>query len=110
MYSNATDYSPVDIVSIEYRDKYDVLSQELQFISSTDHAFSYTAGLYYYHQKAKTNRDVVLGPRFRELFHRAALRVRRTDPPLPAAGAAECARVAADRLRPAAVQGLQSRR
>ncbi|HEX6260368.1 MAG TPA: TonB-dependent receptor plug domain-containing protein, partial [Woeseiaceae bacterium] len=31
VYTNATDYSPVDIVSIEYADDYDVLSQEFQF-------------------------------------------------------------------------------
>src|SRR5690606_20361666 len=68
VYSNATDYSPVDIVSIEYTDEYDVLSQEFQFISSADTAFNYTAGLYYYRQDANTNRDVILGSDFVEFF------------------------------------------
>jgi iron complex outermembrane receptor protein len=68
IYSNATDYSPVDIVSIEYTDEYDVLSQEFQFISSADSAFNYTAGLYYYRQDAETNRDVILGNDFVDNF------------------------------------------
>jgi iron complex outermembrane receptor protein len=68
IYSNATDYSPVDIVSIEYTDEYDVLSQEFQFISSAESAFNYTAGLYYYRQDATTNRDVVLGNDFADNF------------------------------------------
>jgi iron complex outermembrane receptor protein len=68
IYTNATDYSPVDIVSIEYSDEYEVLSQEFQFISSADSAFNYTAGLYYYRQDAKTNRDVVLGSDFVDSF------------------------------------------
>ncbi len=68
VYSNATDYSPVDIVSIEYSDDYDVLSQEFQLISPDDGAFSYVVGLYYYQQDANTNRDVVLGQDFIEYF------------------------------------------
>jgi iron complex outermembrane receptor protein len=84
VYSNATDYSPVDIISIAYADKYDVLSQELQFISSTDKAFSYTAGLYYYHQDAKTNRDVILGNQFEEYFIGPLYASGALTPPLPA--------------------------
>ncbi len=68
VYTNATDYSPVDIVSIEYADDYDVLSQEFQLISPNDGAFRYVAGLYYYRQDAKTQRDVVLGQDFIEFF------------------------------------------
>lgn len=83
VYSNATDYSPVDIVSIEYRDKYDVLSQELQFLSSTNKAFSYTAGLYYYHQKAETNRDVILGNDFETYFIGPLYASGALTPPLP---------------------------
>ncbi|MGE0435474.1 MAG: TonB-dependent receptor [Steroidobacteraceae bacterium] len=83
IYSNATDYSPVDIVSIEYTDKYDVLSQELQFISATDRAFSYTGGLYYYHQKAKTNRDVILGNDFVDYFIGPLYMSGALTPPLP---------------------------
>lgn len=84
VYSNATDYSPVDIISIAYADKYDVLSQELQFISSTDKAFSYTAGLYYYHQDSKTNRDVILGSQFEEYFIGPLYASGALTPPLPA--------------------------
>ena len=84
IYTNATDYSPVDIVSIEYTDKYDVLSQEFQFISSTDSAFNYTAGLYYYHQKAKTNRDVILGNDFVDYFIGPLYMSGALTPPLPA--------------------------
>jgi iron complex outermembrane receptor protein len=68
VYSNATDYSPVDIVSIEYSDDYDVLSQEFQLISPDEGAFTYVAGLYYYRQDANTNRDVVLGADFVDAF------------------------------------------
>jgi len=87
VYSNATDYSPVDIVSIQYADKYDVLSQEFQFISSTDRAFSYTAGLYYYYQKAKTNRDVILGSDFVDYFVGPLYASGALSPPLPPAPA-----------------------
>jgi iron complex outermembrane receptor protein len=84
LYSNATDYSPVDIVSIEYQDEYDVLSQELQFISSADGAFNYTAGLYYYHQKANTRRDVILGNDFETYFIGPLYASGALTPPLPA--------------------------
>jgi len=87
IYTNATDYSPVDIVSIEYTDKYDVLSQEFQLISSTDRAFSYTAGLYYYYQKAKTNRDVILGNDFVDYFVGPLYASGALSPPLPPAPA-----------------------
>jgi len=87
VYSNATDYSPVDIVSIEYTDKYDVLSQEFQFISSADTAFNYTAGLYYYKQNADTNRDVILGNDFVDFFVGPLYASGALSPPLPPAPA-----------------------
>src|SRR5690606_27026564 len=87
VYSNATDYLPVDIVSIEYTDEYDVLSQEFQFISSADTAFNYTAGLYYYKQDANTNRDVVLGSDFVEYFIGPLYASGQLSPPLPPAPA-----------------------
>ena len=87
IYTNATDYSPVDIVSIEYTDEYDVLSQEFQFISSADSAFNYTAGLYYYRQDAHTNRDVVLGNDFVEFFVGPLYASGALTPPLPPAPA-----------------------
>jgi iron complex outermembrane receptor protein len=86
-YRNATDYSPVDIISIEYRDKYDVLSQEFQFISSTDRALSYTGGLYFYRQEATTNRDVILGRDFVQYFIGPLYASGALSPPLPPAPA-----------------------
>jgi iron complex outermembrane recepter protein len=83
VYTNATDYSPVDIVSIEYSDDYDVLSQEFQFISPDEGAFRYVAGLYYYQQDANTNRDVVLGQDFIEFFVGPLYASGQVSPPLP---------------------------
>lgn len=83
VYSNATDYSPVDIVSIEYSDDYDVLSQEFQLISPGEGAFTYVAGLYYYRQDAKTNRDVVLGQDFVDAFVGPLYASGALTPPLP---------------------------
>ncbi|MEX2124720.1 MAG: TonB-dependent receptor [Woeseia sp.] len=87
VYANATDYSPVDIVSIEYSDDYNVLSQEFQFISSADSAFNYTAGLYYYRQDADTSRDVVLGNDFVDAFIGPLYASGVLSPPLPPAPA-----------------------
>ena len=83
VYSNATDYSPVDIVSIEYSDDYDVLSQELQLISPDEGAFTWVAGLYYYRQDANTTRDVVLGADFVDAFVGPLYASGQVSPPLP---------------------------
>jgi iron complex outermembrane recepter protein len=87
VYSNATDYSPVDIVSIEYSDDYDVLSQEFQLISPDEGAFTYVVGLYYYQQDANTNRDVVLGQDFIDAFVGPLYASGQLSPPLPPAPA-----------------------
>jgi len=84
VYSNATDYSPVDIVSIEYTDDYDVLSQEFQLISPDDNTLTYMFGLYYYRQDAHTNRDVVLGQDFIDYFVGPLYASGQLTPPLPA--------------------------
>ncbi|WP_339865255.1 TonB-dependent receptor [Paremcibacter congregatus] len=63
-YSNVTDYAHLDIVSIEYADKYKQFSEEIQFISPDGQDFTYMVGLYYYDQKADTQRDVILGQDF----------------------------------------------
>ena len=84
IYSNATDYSPVDIVSIEYTDNYDVLSQEFQLISPDDEALTYMVGLYYYNQDSDTNRDVVLGNDFIDSFIGPLYGSGGLTPPLPA--------------------------
>ncbi|PHZ83250.1 TonB-dependent receptor [Paremcibacter congregatus] len=63
-YTNVTDYAHLDIVSIEYADKYKQFSEEVQFISPDGQDFTYMVGLYYYDQKADTQRDVILGQDF----------------------------------------------
>ena len=87
VYSNATDYSPVDVVSIEYADDYDVLTQEFQLISANEGDFTWVAGLYYYRQDAKTNRDVVLGADFVNAFIGPLYASGALSPPLPPAPA-----------------------
>ena len=67
-YTNATDYSHLDIVSIEYADKYKQFSEEVQFISPNDQDFTYMVGLYYYNQQSDTQRDVLFGDDFEEGF------------------------------------------
>lgn len=67
-YTNATDYSPVSIVFVEYGDKFEQFTQEFQLISPADGKLSYMAGLYYYKQDANTQRDVVLGDSFNSGF------------------------------------------
>ena len=64
VYTNQTDYAPIDIISIQFADKYQQFSEEIQFISPNDQAFTYMVGLYYYSQKADTQRDVILGDDF----------------------------------------------
>ncbi len=66
VYTNQTDYSPLDIVTIRFFDKYKQFSQELQFISPDDQKFTYMAGLYYYDQDADTRKDAFLGDDFLE--------------------------------------------
>ncbi|MCF8475248.1 MAG: TonB-dependent receptor [Emcibacter sp.] len=83
-YTNATDYSPVDIISIEYTDKYKQFSEELQFISPDDQDFTYMVGLYYYHQKAHTQRNVVLGDHLVDAFVEPLYMLGAFTPPLPA--------------------------
>lgn len=65
VYTNQTDYAPIDIISIQFADKYKQFSEELQFISPNDQAFTYMVGLYYYNQEADTQRDVILGDDFK---------------------------------------------
>ena len=67
-YRNATDYSPVDVVSIEYNDIFKQTTQEFQLISPRDGKLTYMAGVYFYAQDADTSRDVTLGTSFEEAF------------------------------------------
>lgn len=61
IYHNQTDYSPLDMISIEFADKFKQTTQEFQFISPDNQRFTYMGGLYYYNQKAETARDVFVG-------------------------------------------------
>ena len=67
-YRNATDYSTVDVVSIEYNDIFKQTTQEFQLISPRDGKLTYMAGVYFYAQDADTSRDVTLGTSFEEAF------------------------------------------
>ena len=68
VYTNQTDYSPLDIVTIRFADKYKQFTEELQFISPDDEKFTYMVGLYYYDQEAETQRDANIGTDFFEGF------------------------------------------
>lgn len=61
IYHNQTDYSPLDMISIEFADNFKQTTQEFQFISPGGERLTYMGGLYYYDQTAKTARDVFLG-------------------------------------------------
>lgn len=67
-YTNATDYSPISVIFVEYADKFEQLSEELQLISPSEGKLTYMAGLYLYKQKSTTQRDAVLGSDFFEAF------------------------------------------
>ncbi|WP_165793466.1 TonB-dependent receptor [Hyphococcus luteus] len=67
-YTNATDYSPVSVVSIEYSDKFEQFTQEFQAISPPGERLTYMLGFYYYNQDSDTQRDVFLGDSFHESF------------------------------------------
>ena len=60
-YTNQTDYSTLDIVTIRFADRYKQFTQEFQLISPSDQRLTYMAGLYYYDQSATTQRDAFNG-------------------------------------------------
>lgn len=60
-YTNDTDTSPIDFLTIDYRDAYEQVTQEFQFISPDEGPFKYVAGLYYYQQDSSSVRDAVTG-------------------------------------------------
>ena len=65
---NTTDYSPTNLVSVDYTEEYDQLSQEFQIISADTKPLTWVAGVYLYRQNSDTNRDVIFGTRFNEDF------------------------------------------
>ncbi|PCI69051.1 MAG: hypothetical protein COB38_08500 [Gammaproteobacteria bacterium] len=54
--SNDTDYSPIDLISIDYTDESKQFSQELRIASPGDQDTRYVVGLYYLTDEAKTER------------------------------------------------------
>jgi len=61
-YRNDSDYSPADLLVIEYADQYEQWTQEFQLITpQNDAPFDYVAGLYLYRQDANTRRDAING-------------------------------------------------
>ncbi|MGY8985127.1 MAG: TonB-dependent receptor [Sphingomonadales bacterium] len=82
-YTNQTDYAPVDVISLDYTDKFSQFSQEVQLISSDEGAFTYMLGLYYYNQDADTRRDVIIGQDFYTAFFGPLYQSGALTPPLP---------------------------
>ncbi len=57
-YRNDVDYSPLNLVKLDYQDAYDQFTQEFQLVSPDDGGFRYVAGLYFYDQDADSTRVV----------------------------------------------------
>ena len=85
-YTNATDYSPIDMLHIEFRDDFEQFSQEFQFISPDDGKFTYMAGLYYFDQKADSTREAILGEDFYSGFVNTLYQAGAFSPLTPASG------------------------
>ena len=60
-YVNDSDASAFDYVPGSANDRYEQFSQELQWISPDDQAFTYLVGLYYFRQDASTSRLTTIG-------------------------------------------------
>lgn len=60
-YSNDTDYTAIDYLTVEYHDEYDQTTQEFQFISPEGKNLKYVLGLYHYNQDSHTYRDAIQG-------------------------------------------------
>lgn len=58
---NDTDYTPADLLHIDYDEAYSHFSQEVRYASNRDAAFSYMVGGTYLDQKAKTDRHAIAG-------------------------------------------------
>jgi iron complex outermembrane receptor protein len=55
------DYSPLELLIADYKDKYEQTTQEFQLISPAQDRFDYLIGLYYYNQKSETQRNAIVG-------------------------------------------------
>ncbi|HTU13360.1 MAG TPA: TonB-dependent receptor [Allosphingosinicella sp.] len=67
------DYSPPDILSVDFQDRYRQFTQELQLVSPQGERFEYLVGLYYFHVDASSDRTVRLGPAGGPIFGAPAL-------------------------------------
>ncbi|MGK0442941.1 MAG: iron complex outermembrane receptor protein [Pseudohongiellaceae bacterium] len=63
-----TDHSAGDLVTLNYPDQYEQLTQELQIISPNDSAFTFVAGLYYFDEQATTDRTLTFGADIGDAF------------------------------------------
>lgn len=59
--TNDVDYSPLDILSLDFSDSYKQYTQEFQWISAAGGRLEYVAGVYLYQQDADTNRTARVG-------------------------------------------------
>jgi len=60
-YISDTDYSPNELLHVEFTDDYENTSQEFQWISPDNEDFEYLGGIYIYDQKGTTGRDAIPG-------------------------------------------------
>ncbi|ATQ43687.1 TonB-dependent receptor [Caulobacter mirabilis] len=59
--TNDLDYSPLDLLSVDFDDSYDQYTQEFQLVSGGDGPLGYVAGLYLYQQDSETKRTGRVG-------------------------------------------------
>ena len=55
------DYGPLDVFRLSYKDEYDQLTQEFQYLSPASESFEYLLGAYYYQQDSLTDRAALPG-------------------------------------------------
>lgn len=55
------DYSPLDVITVDFQDRYRQFTQELQFLSPQGRRFEYLVGLYYFRVDAESDRTARLG-------------------------------------------------
>ncbi|MCC5862362.1 MAG: TonB-dependent receptor [Gammaproteobacteria bacterium] len=58
---NDSDYSPADILWVNYQERFRQFSEELRLASPDDGAVRWLAGIYYLDETAKSNRRAVIG-------------------------------------------------
>ena len=58
---NDTDYSPIDLLHVDYAEEYSHVSQELRYGSGADSRFRYMVGVSYLDQEAATDRHARAG-------------------------------------------------